>query len=324
MTIRPATEQDLPQIMQLSKESLGEVEGMRTIEYWRWKHIHNPFGASPVLLAFEEDTLIGLRAFMRWRFRYAGKIMEAYRAVDTATHPDHRGKGIFTRLTLTLIDQLRAGEPAIIFNTPNSKSLPGYIKMGWKTVGKTHLVTRIFPWHVVRNRLSRPAWEEKGSPVQFPEDMAFILKEWMASQQEALNTDYSPDYLRWRYQRIPVLNYQVHVARENGAVCVIVYRRKASGRINELRLTEVFYTGDGAAQAVRKALRELADIHQPDVMTVLADPGGRLSAMLPMGFMKSERYGLTITCRKVNDDALEALALNHSLWGPSAGTLELF
>lgn len=323
MTIRPATEQDLPLMLQLSKESLGEIEGMRTEEYWRWKHVHNPFGNSPVLLAFEGEKLIGLRAFMNWRFRYQGKSIQAYRAVDTATHPDHRGQGIFSKLSLALIEQLKEREPAVIFNTPNSKSMPGYLKMGWKTVGKTRLMVKLLPYNIILNRFSTPAPKEN-IPPRFPEDMAWILNHRMEAQRDLVLTDYSLQYLQWRYQDIPVVKYHVHVVRDKGSVCVIVYRMKSSPKVNELRLTEVFYDGPQCQPVIRRAIHELADLNKPDVITVLADPAGKFASLLPFGFIRADKYGLTITCRKINDEGLETLAMNQQVWGFSAGTLELF
>lgn len=324
MVIRPATEEDLSALLQLSKESLGEIEGMRTEAYWRWKHILNPFGTSPVLLALEDDQLIGLRAFMRWRFRYQGSIIDAYRAVDTATHPDHQGKGIFSKLTLTLIEQLKEGDPAIIFNTPNSKSMPGYLKMGWKVAGKTRLLTKMYPWHMAWNRLLNPARKEIKEMMPLPEDMEMILDSWKEAHRAFVVTHYSLPYLQWRYREVPGLKYQLHVVRDKGSVCVIIYRLKPSRRVMEMRLAEIFYAGTEIRWVLRRALEELARLYRPDVITLLADHHGKLSSLLPFGFMRADKYGLTITCRKVNDEALETLALNQHEWALSAGTLELF
>ena len=94
---------------------------------------------------------IGLRAFMRWRFDATGQDVRAVRAVDTATHPDHQGRGIFSRLTSEAIDLLR-GDTDLIFNTPNEKSLPGYLKLGWRIVGRAPVLLRIKrPLRLLRN-----------------------------------------------------------------------------------------------------------------------------------------------------------------------------
>ena len=100
-----------------------------------WKHAANPFGASPAWVAMEGDEVLGYRAFMRWEFTDGRRTYHAGRAVDTATHPDHQGKGIFRTLTMHGLDELRAEGVDFIFNTPNDNSRPGYLRMGWELVG---------------------------------------------------------------------------------------------------------------------------------------------------------------------------------------------
>ncbi len=65
------------------------------------------------------------------------------RAVDTATDPDFQGAGIFRRLTLHALDALPALGVEFVFNTPNDKSLPGYLKIGWKVIGRAPV--RVMP-----------------------------------------------------------------------------------------------------------------------------------------------------------------------------------
>ena len=69
-------------------------------------------------------------------FRRGGSTLHAVRAVDTATHPDHQGRGLFTALTMHALEACRAEGVAFVFNTPNAQSRPGYLKMGWREVGR--------------------------------------------------------------------------------------------------------------------------------------------------------------------------------------------
>ena len=123
--VRPFAADDLPRVLDLLEASLGGgPAGRRQPELFRWKHLENPFGPSFMLVAEHEGRLVGLRAFMRWRFTALGDRLEAARAVDTATHPDYQGMGIFTRLTLALLEVID-GHVDLVFNTPNAKSGPG-------------------------------------------------------------------------------------------------------------------------------------------------------------------------------------------------------
>src|SRR5690606_30107897 len=108
MLIRHATPEDIPQIIFILKQSLGESKLPKTEEVWRYKHIENPFGKSIVLLAIIKEQIVGVRAFMRWKWQIGQKSFNALRAVDTATSPAFRGRGIFRKLTLEAIEIAKA------------------------------------------------------------------------------------------------------------------------------------------------------------------------------------------------------------------------
>lgn len=139
MQLRPADPKDKSAIIDLLKKSLGESTIPKSEALWNWKHEQNPFGPSYILLAEENNMLVGLRAFMQWEWQWKGKIYKAIRAVDTATHPDYQGKGIFKKLTLQQIEICRQQGISFVFNTPNNQSKPGYLKMGWIEQGKLPL-----------------------------------------------------------------------------------------------------------------------------------------------------------------------------------------
>ena len=67
----------------------------------------------------------------------------AVRAVDTATHPDYQGRGIFRLLTLAGVEAMTAEGVQFVFNTPNDQSRPGYLKMGWLRVGRPSTSVRV-------------------------------------------------------------------------------------------------------------------------------------------------------------------------------------
>ena len=137
MQIREADHSDIPEILGVLKASLGETSSKKTEEVWRFKHIENPFGESLVLVAEEDNKIIGVRAFMRWEWQRGEEVYSAFRAVDTATHPGHQGKGVFKKLTLKALEIGGKRGDHFVFNTPNSQSKPGYLKMGWNEVGVT-------------------------------------------------------------------------------------------------------------------------------------------------------------------------------------------
>ena len=95
--IRHYRDEDEPEVLELLNVSLGGgPAGRRPPEFFEWKHLRNPFGRSYAIVAEREGQMIGFRTFMRWRFLLDGAPVTAVRAVDTATHPDAQGQGVFT------------------------------------------------------------------------------------------------------------------------------------------------------------------------------------------------------------------------------------
>ena len=66
----------------------------------------------------------------------------AVRAVDTATDPGWRRRGLFSELTRQLVEEVRRDGTAFVFNTPGASSRPGYLKLGWQEVGRLPLLVR--------------------------------------------------------------------------------------------------------------------------------------------------------------------------------------
>ena len=56
-------DEDLEQIIPLIQKNL---DATYTLNFFRWKHLENPFGKSYGLLALDGEKIVGLRMFMFW------------------------------------------------------------------------------------------------------------------------------------------------------------------------------------------------------------------------------------------------------------------
>ncbi|HKY48011.1 MAG TPA: GNAT family N-acetyltransferase, partial [Acidimicrobiia bacterium] len=234
---------DMAEVQEVLKLALGEREtSPRTPEFWHWKHFENPFGPSLLLVARMKGQIAGIRAYLRWRFRFPGGELKALRAVDTATHPDHLREGIFRSLTIEA--NRRAEEEGIdlIFNTPNEKSRPGYLAMGWKIVGKPRVYVRPL----------RPPRRLPGGPSGVSDFSAGSLTDVADLVDRAplgIRTIRDIAYLDWRFRRHPQVAYRQIEWRQGRAVA---RANRRAGRL-EIVASEIFGTG-----SMRSGLRGLA------------------------------------------------------------------
>lgn len=315
MTIREANDQDIPDILKVLKASLGESSSKKTEAVWRYKHIDNPFGRSLVLVAVEEDKIIGVRAFMRWKWQKGNEVFSAFRAVDTATHPEHQGKGIFKKLTLKALEVAKSNGDHFVFNTPNEQSKPGYLKMGWEEVAKLKVgIKPVNPFH----------WKKTATHTELPleiqcseESIEFLTKELNLELARSCNffTPKSRKYLTWRYENNPMQEYIINATDKFYLAGYV----KQHSKFTELRIVEKIINSPGDSKLVNSSIKRWAK--EFGVQIISFAPNNRFKS----GSGVSGKFGPVLTVRDINlleKNRKDILILDN--WTYSLGDLELF
>jgi GNAT superfamily N-acetyltransferase len=321
LSVRRADAADFPGILELARRALGWTDD--DAGFLRWKHLENPFGASPMWVALDGPRIVGFRTFLRWKFTAPdGRPVHAARAVDTATDPDHQGRGIFTALTSQAIDQLPDDGVQLIFNTPNEKSLPGYLKMGWREVGRLAVAVKptsprfLLVVGTARGPAGRwPLPTAAGSdPADAFADQASVTS-LLDSQPRAagLATVKSPEYLRWRYGN-EALGYRVVLRGAGPEAGFAVFRRRRRGRAVEGVLCDLVVP-EGSPAAAAELLRQVDRAAEVDYLLRL---DRRRVTRGP--FVRLPKVGPVLACRPL--DASPAPGLTG--WALTMGDVELF
>jgi GNAT superfamily N-acetyltransferase len=294
-------------------------------------------GASPVLVAEENGELIGIRAFMRWDWQMGDKVYRCLRAVDTATHPAHQGKGIFKKLTLQLIEEAGKQGYDFIFNTPNTQSTPGYLKMGWKTWGKVPLW--LHPVMVLK-RPDMQIWEKCKQDLQDYNFANIKIEEWFIPLQESLSrqsgrgrgedflgspnlfTPITPEWLAWRYRDCPVKDYGLYQYTHKGKEVHLFFCLKGSGLKTELRICSAVFNDKFDLSLLTKASNKLA--HSIGCrMVTCGGLGESISAnQLLNGWFSVRKWSVTATVRNIPNGRY--LPDEHTQWLMQTGDMELF
>ena len=306
LAIREYEEANEPAVLELLQASLGWVPNDQYGRFFTWKHRENPFGRSPAWVAVDGARIAGFRIFLRWEFELRGATVRAVRAVDTATHPDYQGRGIFSRLTLHAIDALRADGVGFIFNTPNDQSRPGYLKMGWQPVARLPVLARPRSLGsllaVARARVPAEKWSLPTaaglSAVDALSDRDGVAALLHACRTgDGVQTRRSPEFMAWRYGFGP-LEYRVMFAGAGLAEGFVVFRLRRRGAAVEAAVCDVIVPGAGSAtiaRLVRKVLRESGADYAVRI-------GGRHAARA--GAFPLPGQGPTLVWRAVSDDTM--------------------
>jgi GNAT superfamily N-acetyltransferase len=320
-------------VIALLDEALGPAPGgVDRRSLFRWKHVDNPFGRSIALVAESDGRIVGLRTFMRWRFSGPdGEPVSAVRAVDTATSPAVRRRGVFSSLTLAALYLCEQEGVAFVFNTPNARSLPGYLKMGWRRVARWPVRLRVRRPHRLLSAAARrdlragPAVEPPaesplvpaGGVLANPAVAAMVAAASLPAGR--LYTPRTQDYLRWRYSKGPVPYHAVTVG--DPPAVVVVVRLRARGGLREAAVCEVLSL-PGAADEARRLLRGIPRYGDVDHAVAHGAPGWGDRAVAA-GYRRLPGAGIEFTARPVSSvRGIEPL--DRAAWSLSLGDLELF
>jgi GNAT superfamily N-acetyltransferase len=312
ISVRRASADSISSVVELAGTALGWDPSEPNEALFRWKHLDNPTGPSPMWLAYAGDTLAGFRAMMQWEFLHDRRTrIRAVRAVDTATHPEFRRRGIFRTLTMAAVEELTSDGVDFVFNTPNPASRAGYLTMGWQDVGRIPM--RFFPGRIsgplrtIRAKVPARKWSEPcsaGDTVDSVADELAGQSHW--PDRRGLTTSHTGEYLRWRYGFEP-LHYRV--IRTDDASAIVRVRRR--GPATEVVVAELLATSRRRAEAVLRKVRSLIDT---DHVLVAASGLAPLPPMLPL-----PRSGPALVVRSLASHAPARSELLLSL-----GDVELF
>jgi hypothetical protein len=200
-----------------------------------------------------------------------------------------------------------------VFNTPNDQSRPGYLKMGWREVGRLPAAVRFSgpsgALAALRSRVPADRWSTDL-------DVGVPVLDWLSSGSpngriglppdvREIRTNVDHEFLAWRFGT-PLLGYRVV---EDGDSAVIV-RARMRGTATELAVVAEF--GEPAAT------RRLAARNAREAGCSYAI---RIGSADPMaGYVGLPGGGPMLTWRAVSDEGFPPLAN----WALSLGDIELF
>lgn len=323
LVLRRSTNDEFDEIVTVCARALQWDPDRPNDEFFRWKHYDNAFGASPIWVAVnpDDDRIVGVRTMMRWRLANGTRTLDMVRAVDTATLPEFQGMGIFSKLTMLAVDELTGDGIDAVFNTPNAKSRPGYLKMGWQEVGK--LTASMRPGSlrgVTELRRANAAADKWGEscPTGVNPSEAFadddVVERVLEPRRtgDRLATAFTAASLRWRFG-LSTLNYRVFPLTDGRHGGFIVFRVRQRGPLRELDINEV--VGAPNPLRVARAIAKIAGDTDTDLVLSTPSVAGTARGLIPI-----RTLGPLLTWRTLANPAvptIKDLALSMS-------TVELF
>jgi hypothetical protein len=216
LTIRPYAPGDEAQILDLFARSF---HASRSLEHWRWKFAHDPFGAGRISLAFDGGRLAGHYAGYAVPFVADSQRLIANQIGDTMTDPAvrHVGRGPTSILGRTALDfYARFCEGQVAFNYGFNVANIQKFSLRFLRSDRVESVTyRLLPRERVRP-LSRWQRRARGWQLELVTEATPELDAFFGRVAPAYRFLVARDarYVRWRYLECPDVPYIIVAIRK--------------------------------------------------------------------------------------------------------------
>jgi GNAT superfamily N-acetyltransferase len=315
---RPGTPGDTGALQELFTTVFGVDRGAL---HHRWKFEDNPAGPQVLAVAEDEGRLVGQYALWPMRLRLGDEVVQAAQSLDTMTHPDYRGQGMFTVLAKAAMDYAQERGIEVLFGFPNTASYPGFVrKLDWDHVGDVGQYTRVL-------RPSRhprvPGWA--GAPADLaarllpaggaasrarridPDPALLSRLAGPSTERMSVSVERDQTYAAWRYHHASGREYR-WLAVDDRALA-IWGRDAASGRA---LLSELLATTSADARAVLAAVIEDSRAAGCSELAATVHRPGQSPVLPRAGFVR--RSGLPLVVRKLTTRVMPVNVHTFDAW----------
>jgi GNAT superfamily N-acetyltransferase len=135
-----------------------------TESYLAWQYLENPTGTAVGFNAWMGNELAAHYVAIPVRYGLDGEELTGVLSLNTATHPDHQGKRLFTLLAERTYEEAARRGHSFVIGVANANSSPGFVKkLGFQLVTQLEALLYLGPAPVRddRCRSFERTWDRK-------------------------------------------------------------------------------------------------------------------------------------------------------------------
>jgi GNAT superfamily N-acetyltransferase len=309
----------------------------RQTESYTWKFRDNPDGDPVVAVAEDNGKIVGQYALWPTKLRLGSVVVMGAQSLDTMTHPDYRGQGMFPQLAEACMQYAAGRGIQVLYGFPNENSFPGFVrKLDWDCTGNIPIWVR--PLRPSRHhRMPRylgsladygakllPKGRIHGLRVEMslPDSDAIggLLEVWR-SRSGRCRVERTYERYMWRFSAKSGMRYRWMCAYDGDSL-VAVGVWGIDIRNGNALLSEVLGKSTEAIEAVVSACVRMAAKSDCPIMLAISNCPDTRRALSRTGFIK--RGEIPLIVRKITTQTLGANVHTHPLWDIFGADLDTF
>jgi GNAT superfamily N-acetyltransferase len=237
VTIRSYRPGDEEQIVPLLREAFPSEKPLYDdMKFWNWIYRDNPTKLRKIWVAEEDGKIVGHFAFSPGLMKIDGQTRVGMFTINSAVHPDHQGKGIYSALVKQV--NMETHDIPVVYGYPNKLNLAILSKQYWVAIPAMPILVKplnmegCLRW-VVRHRYPARMLNAVAMPLVklFTGERKFDLPGgvsikrvpsfddrfdvlWNNSGRKGIITVRDRKYLTWRYVDKPDSSYIIYIAEK--------------------------------------------------------------------------------------------------------------
>jgi GNAT superfamily N-acetyltransferase len=309
---------DLDDVLALYRTVFGKS---RSREWFEWRYDPPYVDGPQVVVAERAGTVVGAEPFITFRFETGEGTALALQPADAMVHPDHRRRGLLTRMTEFALEHYGERAPSFVFNFPNRQAVDAYLDLGWRevpdvtcafriqnpgrflNVGRHPAVQRAFEsgGKAVSSALHAGAWAASNAlydgtgdgetAVERRRDVpaATLAELYERDVPAALHARRDEEFFEWRPAN-PAWSTATYVARRGGdpVAAVVTVTEENNGCTFTKVMEALPMGGAGVERAMRRLLAAACRDHEGSDVVKMAHPTVPRSVSRPAGFLRGD------------------------------------
>lgn len=332
---REARPDDLDLIRELHA-AVGYPPRSRGFDHWRY--VTCPQGACPGVLAMDGDRAAGFYTVWPVRMKLGSQAVLGAQSMDTMTHPDYRGRGLFVALARECYALAASKGYDVLYGFPNGNSYPGFIRrLNWDHTGDiVHWIRPVRPsgLRAVPRALGPladlgtalwPRGRSGGYEVTVGRPATAGLEALLATwcdERDVCRIERDPAWLDWRYAAEAEKNYEWVCAYKGGelraaAVWGMPNASWSGDGHNRARIGELLGDDSGAREAVVRTVIRRAGTRGAALLEMMCNVEPVTATLKRAGFFRYRRAPFIARALRAVD--LGGNIHNHAAWRITGG-----